>query len=272
MNRTTALLSFSLASLCSLLPGQASAADVDARPPNRLTLTAGGSRQHGVDDGGTGSLNYLHYITPNALFGLGGEHQFIGDATLTFGSVRAAWGRGEPGSRTTLFGEALYGDGDDDGRKFDYSVYVLGITQALTTKLSVDLEAKEFDIDTTTGTLPKLGVSYLWSPRLLTYVSYAKSFSGNLGTELTSARIDYYGSVLNLKMGASTGRANPAVIATLEGIAIPATQSKQGYLGIGKTFSRGEVQLIGDYLEAGEVEKVTLTLSFTAYLGARVTR
>jgi hypothetical protein len=271
MNRTIALLSFSLTWLCSL-PGQVSAADVDARPPNRLTLTASGSRQEDVDDGGAGSLNYLHYITPNALFGLGGEHQFIGDATLTFGSARAAWGRGEPRSRTTLFAEAHYGDGDDDGRKYDYSVYVLGINQALTTKLSVDLEAKEFDIDTTTGTLPKLGVSYLWSPRLLTYVSYAKSFGGNLGTELTSARIDYYGSFLNLKMGASTGRANPAVLVPVNGVTLPATESKQGYIGVGKTFSRGEVQLIGDYLETGEVEKATLTLSFTAFLGARITR
>ena len=43
----------------------------------------------------------------------------------------------------------------------------------------------------------------------------------------------------------------------------------QGFLGIGKIFARGELQLIGDYLELGESEKVTLTLSFTVYLGNR---
>jgi hypothetical protein len=271
MNRTLALLSSSLIAVCSL-PANAPAAQVDARPPNRLTLTASGSRQDDVDDGGTGSLNYLHYLTPNALFGVGAEHQFIEEATLTFGSARAAWGRGEPGSRTTLFGDANYGDGDDDGREFDYEVYALGINQALTTKLSVELEARDFDIDTTTGILPKLGVSYLWSPRLLTYISYAQSVSGNLGTELTTGRIDYYGSYLNLKLGAATGRANPAVLVLQPGITLPATRTRQGYAGIGKTFKRGEVQLIADYLETGEAEKVTLTLSFTAYLGARVTR
>src|SRR5687768_1141007 len=104
MNRSLPLLSLSVAWLCSL-PNGAPAAEVDARPPNRLTLTASGSRQDDVDNGGTGSLNYLHYVTPNSLFGVGAEHQFIGEATLSFGSARMAWGRGDSGSRTTLFGE-----------------------------------------------------------------------------------------------------------------------------------------------------------------------
>jgi TonB dependent receptor len=271
MNRTIALLSFSLIGVSSL-PTSAPAAEVDARPPNRLTLTASGSRQDEVDDGGIGSLNYLHYLTPVALFGLGAEHQFIEEATLTFGSARAAWGRGEPGSKTTLFGEAHYGDGDDDGREFGYSVFVLGVSQALSPKFYLELEARDIDIDTTNGTLPKLGISYLWTPRLLTYISYAKSFNGNLGTELTSGRINYYGSLLSLKAGASTGEANPAVLVLQPGVALPAQRSKQAYVGIGKAFKRGEVEFIADYLETGPTEKVTLTLSFTAYLGARVTQ
>jgi TonB dependent receptor len=271
MNRTIAFLSLSLIGVCSV-PASAPAAEVDARPPNRLTLAASGSRQDDVDDGGIGSLNYLHYLTPDALFGLGVEHQFIEEATLTFGSARAAWGRGEPGSKTTLFGEGHYGDGDDNGREYGYSVYVLGVSQALSPQFFVDLEAREYDIDTTTGTLPKLGVSYLWTPRLLTYISYAKSFGGNLGTELTSGRINYYGSLLSLKVGASTGHANPAVLVLQPDVTLPAQQSKQGYIGIGKAFKRGEIEFLADYLETGPTEKVTLTLSFTAYLGARGTR
>ena len=33
----------------------------------------------------------------------------------------------------------------------------------------------------------------LWTPRLQTTVSYADSVGGNLGTELGTARMDYYG-------------------------------------------------------------------------------
>ena len=39
------------------------AAEVDARPPDRLTLSGSGSRLTDTDDkGGGGSLNWLHYF------------------------------------------------------------------------------------------------------------------------------------------------------------------------------------------------------------------
>lgn len=269
MKSTAAFLWLSSVSACTLF-GAADAAEIDARPPNRLTLTASGSEQDDVDDGGTGSLNYIHYVTPGFLFGIGAEHQWIADSTLTFGSARAAFSRGEPASRTTFVGEAYYGDGDDDGRKFDYSVYVFGLSQAVTGKLSLELEAREIDIDTTHGTLPKLGITYLWTPRLVTNVAYAHSVGdGNLGTELTTARIDYYGTHVNLKAGGATGEASPAVLVLQPGVTLPPTRTRQGYVGIGKTFRRCEVLLLGDYLETGEAEKVTLTLSFTAFMGSR---
>jgi hypothetical protein len=133
----------------------------------------------------------------------------------------------------------------------------------------LQLEAREIDIDTTNGNLPKLGVTYVWSPQFVTNVSYAQSVSGNLGTELTSARADYYGKHFNLLFGGSTGTANPAVLVLQPGVVLPASQSKQGFLGIGKTFKRGELSLLGDYLEVSGSEKVTVTLSFTAYVGSR---
>lgn len=253
----------------TLTPG-IGAAEVDARPPDRLTLSASGSRQIDVDNGGSGSLNWLHYFTPDAIFGLGAEHQFIADARLNFGSVRGSWSHGEPGSRWSILGDANYGKGDDGLRTYDYSVASLGISRAITKKLYVELEGRQIDIDTTHGNLPKLGFTYVWSPHLLTYVSYARSVGGNLGTELTAAHIQYYGPYVNLKVGGSSGRADPSVIVILPGDrALPAVDSTQGFVGVSKVFERSEVQLIGDYLKTGESEKVTLTLSFTAYLGRR---
>jgi hypothetical protein len=220
-------------------------------------------------EGGSGSLNWLHYFTPDVIFGIGGEHQYIGEATLNFGSVRAAYGRGDAGKRFNVLGEALYGSGDDDGRDFDYIVGALGLSQGITTRLSVQLESRQFDIDTTRGNLPKLGLSYLLTPRVLANVSYAHSVGGNLGTELTAGRIDYYGKHANLFLGGASGRANPAVLVLQPGITLPATHSKQAFAGVAGIFTRGEVQLIGDYLEVSGSEKLTLTLSFTAYIGSR---
>lgn len=248
----------------------ATAAEIDARPPNKLTVSGNHATFRDSDsDGGGGSLSYLHYITPDVLVGGGADHTFVEDTKLTYGSLRAAIGRGEPSHRFNLIGEVYYGEGDDVGRKFDYAVGALGISQAISNKFSVQLETRQFDIDTTDGNLPKLGLTYVWTPSLVTNVSYAHSVSGNLGTELTSARIDYYGRFVNLLLGGASGRANPSVLVPELGVTAPASHSKQGFLGLGKTFKRGEVQLLGDYLEVSGSEKITVTLSFTAYLGHR---
>lgn len=254
------------------LPTQGSlAGEVDARPPDRIVLSATGSRLIDVDngDGSGGSLNWLHYFTPDALFGLGAEHQSIGDARWTFGSLRGSFSRGESASKFSLFGEMHRGAGDENERDFTYSVAVLGVSQSLGSKFSVQFEGRQIDIDTTHGNLPKLGLTYVWTPRLLTTVAYAQSVGGNLGTELTTARIDHYGKSFNWLLGGASGRADPAILNLQPGLRLPARDLKQGFVGVGKTFTRGEVQLIGDYLDLGGSEKVTLTLNFTGYIGSR---
>lgn len=262
--RLSSLVTLTLASAC------AGAAEVDARPPDRLTLTGNGSRFIDTDDEGGGvALNWLHYFTPDAVFGLGAEHQFVEDSKWTFGSIRGSTSRGEPASRLSVFGEVNYGDGDDDGRQFDYAVAVLGISRSFTSKFSVQLESRQIDIDTTHGNLPKLGLTYLWTPRLSTNVSYAHSVGGNLGTELTTARIDHYGQYFNLMAGGAFGQADPSVVNLQPGLTLPAQDTQQGFIGIGKTFARGEVLLLGDYLKLADSEKVTVILSFTSYLGSR---
>ncbi|MBM0106100.1 hypothetical protein JM946_15305 [Steroidobacter sp. S1-65] len=262
------LTALCLTSMAAAIP--ATAAEIDARPPDKLSVSGNVSNFRNSDaDGGGGALSYLHYLTPNALVGGGVDHTFVEDTELTYGSLRGAWGRGEPSSRFTFLAEAYYGEGDDVGRKFDYRVGVLGISQALTSKFSVQLETRQFEIDTTDGNLPELGLTYVWTPRFVTNVSYAKSVSGNLGTELTSARADYYGKRVNLLLGGSTGTANPAVLVPLPGVVLPPTHSTQGFVGIGRTFKRGEFQLLGDYLKVSDSEKITVTLTFTAFLGSR---
>ena len=270
MRPLLSLLCFSSVAVSSLLPACVMAAEVDARPPDRLSLSGNASRLTDTDDeGGGGSINWLHYFTPGVVFGLGAEHQFVEESSWTFGSIRGAFSHGEAASKFSIFGEMHYGDGDDDGREFDYSVGVLGISQSFTSKFSVQLEGRQIDIDTTHGNLPKLGLTYAWTPRLVTNISYAESVSGNLGTELTTARLDHYGKHVNLMIGGASGRADPSVVNLQPGLTLPAQDLTQGFVGIGKAFSRGEVQVVGDYLKLADSEKVTFTLSFTAYLGSR---
>jgi hypothetical protein len=255
------LASLSIGSLCEIT----FAAEIDPRPPNRLTFSANGVRLTGVDDGGGGSISYLHYLTPDAIVGIGVEHQFIADSQWTFGSLRGSYGFGAPERKTTVFGELHLGQGDEDGRDFDYGVGVLGVSQALISGLSIQLETRQIEVDRSEGNLPRVGLTYVWNTRWLSSISYAKSVSGNLGTELTTARIDHYGTLLNVFLGGASGSADAVVLNLQPGLVLPVNNLKQIFAGIGKTFARGEVQLVGDYLESGESERITAMLSFTAY-------
>ena len=254
--------------MCALAGGlvHAQTAPPDLRPPDRLTLSGNGSSLTGTDGGYGGSVNWTHYFTPNAIAGIGAEHQEIAESRFSFGSLRGSWGRGQSSSRFTLYGEVHYGSGDDDGRDFDYEVEVLGISQSLTRQLSVQLETRQIDIDTTRGNLPKIGFTYVWSPRWLTTFGYANSISGNVNTELFTGRLDHYGQYFNFVLGGASGQADPVVI-NQPGLNLPSQTLKEGFAGIGKSFSRGEIQLIGDYLQLADSEKVTVTLTFTAYMG-----
>ena len=255
--------------LCIAISPATRASEIDARPPDRFTVIANGSTLTDTDGGYGGSLSWLHYFTPNAIAGVGAEHQTIADAQFSFGSLRASWGTGQPSSRFTVYGEVQYGNGDENGRDFDYEIEVLSLSQSLGSKVSVQLEGRQIDIDTTHGNLPKLGLTYLWTPRLSTNVAYAKSVSGNVNTEIITARLDHYGQHVNFIMGGASGRADPAVLNLQPGLQLPSRDLKQGFVGIGKTFTRCDVQLLVDYLELGESEKATLTLSFTANIGSR---
>lgn len=270
MKSITALLFSASLAMTGLAPSRALPAELDARPPDRLIVTANGSRLTDADaDGGGGAINWLHYVSPDALFGVGAEHQFIDESQWTFGTLRGSVSRGEPGSRTSFFGDANYGQGDDDGRDFDYAVAALGISQAFSPKFFAQLEARYIDVDTSDGVLPKLGLTYLWTLGLSSTISYEKSVSGNLGTELVTGRFDYRGQKVNLIVGGATGHADPVVVNLQPGLTLPTSDLKEGFAGIGIPFSRGEVLVLGDWLELAGSEKVTVTLSVTMNLGSR---
>jgi hypothetical protein len=70
---------------------------------------------------------------------------------------------------------------------------------------------------------------------------------------------------MNVFVGGASGTADPVVLNLQPGIVLPVSDLKQGFAGIGRTFPRGQIQVVGDYLESGESERITLLLNFTAY-------
>jgi hypothetical protein len=260
----------------SMLAGSAWAAE-SAPTANRLTFMVSGASLSGFedvsgvrlsgDDGGGASVGLLHNFNADAIAGVAAEHQVLGDAHWTFGTLTLAYGRGQAGSRSNFYLEARKGSGEDDAHSFSYSMYTVGLIQGLTRQLSLQIEDKQVDIDTTHGNLPKLGLQFLWSPKLLTSVAYTHSVSPDLGTRLWSARADYYGKRANLLVGGATGKATPAVFDLQTGVTIPGLTTHEVFLGVTKPFSRMEVTLLGDYIELAGIKRFTVTLNGTVRLG-----
>jgi hypothetical protein len=253
---------------CTAFGADATAA---AAPPStsddRISLSANASTLPGTNGGGGGSIGWLHNFDADTLAGVAMEHQGISVAHWTFASVNGALTRGLGDARYSLYGEAHEGAGDDGPRAFKYSIVAAGLIGTYFHRLSVQLEDRQFDVEKTHGNLPKLGVSYLWNPHILTTVSYADSVSGNLGTHLTSARVDRYGSQVNLLAGVSFGQVSPTVVG-LQFI-LPGKTLKEGYVGMTKPLPhrRGDLSLVVDYQDLSGSSRFSVTCVYIFHFG-----
>jgi len=240
---------------------------------DRLILGANGSTLTGGSGGGGGGVTWLHGFSAGTLAGVGAEHQAIADAHWTLGSVLGAVTLGtESGPRTSFSGEFHGGSGDIAGKRFNYSLVLLGVSRTLTKDLSVQLEERQIDIDTSHGSLPKLGFTYVWNRRLQASLAYAYTVGGNLGTELVSTRVDYFGARAGFLAGGAAGHGAPAVVNLQTGTIVqPALSLKQVFVGVSKPFSRANLQLVLDYLDLAGNKRTTVTLTCTLPLRERGT-
>lgn len=232
--------------MCAL---QAAPSAVD----DRILLSANGESLTNTNGGGGGAINWLHNFNADALAGAGVEHQSLANAHWTFGSLNGSYTVGPGDQRYTFYGEAHEGGGNSGTRSMHYRTEVVGTAGTFDRRLSLQLEAKHIDIDTVSGYLPKLGVSYLWNPHFQTALSYSYSLgSNNLGTRLTSGRLDFYESRASFFGGFSFGQATAAVLQYVGPVLttnIPGLRLKEGYAGVTVPLprARSEVSVILDY-------------------------
>jgi len=275
----TALIA--LATVSALGPLRAHAADAPPSSSDRLAASINGSTLNDTNGGSLGggggaALGWLHNFTPDALLGLGGEYQTIAAAHWAFGSLSGAYSGGSPDARWTLSAEAHLGSGNEGttgppsaliSHPFNYAVEAITATETLARKFSMQLETRQFDVYTTHGNLPKVGLAFLPDAHWMLGVSYAHSFGGNLDTVLTSGRIDHYSPVVNMFAGVASGHAAPAVANIITGQLGPAPRYREGYVGLSKSFHRTEWTVTGDYLKIGSVVRWTATLACIVHLG-----
>lgn len=278
-SRHLLLIGVALAGLPARL---ALAADATAAAPaapsapaaNNLVFSANGSTLTGASGGGGGSLTWLHDFSSGVL-GLGGQYQTLADAHWAFGTLSGSVSTGNASAKWTFSGDAELGDGDIGAyqglQRFNYDVEGADISGTFASKLTVQLEGRQYDVDTTHGTMPKAALGYLWTPHLQTTVSYARSVSGNLGTQIETVRVDHYGRSVNWLLGGAAGHVAPPVVNLYTGLTGAAPQYREGYVGLSKAFAGSDWAILGDYLKVANERRITLTIVCTLHVGRSAT-
>jgi hypothetical protein len=255
-------------SLAALMCAGVARAD-DTGSDDRLLFSASGATLSVASGGGGGSAGWLHNFNADNLAGAAVEYDTIANGHWTFGSLNAATTSGPAGARLSLYGEIHEGAGDLGVHRFDYANEAVGLIRTIGPHFSLLLEDRQIDIDTSRGNLPKLGVTYLWGPRLQTAVAYQHSVSGNLGTNLGSIRIDAYGKPLNYLVGGAYGQGAPAVFNLTTDVIEPGSgRLKEVFLGASKSLARSDLTVVADYLDLSGTRRVTLTVNYIFDLGA----
>lgn len=246
-----------------------SAAAQSSTASDRIVISANGTALTGTNGGGGASLGWLHNFDESTIAGIAVEHQVLANAQWTFASLNASATIGPENQRYSFYGEAHEGPGHDGLRAFHYKIEAAGIFGTFNRKLSVQIEDKRIDVEASHGNLPKVGLSYLWSPHLMTSAAYQYSVSGNLGTRLPSARIDGYWATVNLFGGISWGPTSPVVFNLPTGLVSQVRQLREGYVGASKPFPklRSEVTLVADYIDLSGIKKSTFTVNYIFHIG-----
>jgi hypothetical protein len=263
-----------------------------------MVLSADGSSLTGAfadgstlaSGGGGASAAWLHNFDADTLVGVATEYQALSVSHWAFASLNGAISRGAGDQRYTFYGEAHEGAGRDGSNAFKYRIEALGVTGTYFHRLSATLEDKQVNVESTQGNLPKVQLAYLWNPRIQTTAGYQHSFGGNLGTRLTTVRLDVYASQVSFLAGGAIGQASPSVLGI--NLTLGPHDLKEGYVGVVKAFPRlrSELTFVVDYqrLSGGQgeqflfqhivftgpsvTERWTGTLSYIFHVGATGTR
>jgi hypothetical protein len=250
-----------------LIAPAAGAAPAASTSVDRIALTGNASTLPGTSGGTGGSLSWLHNFDADSLLTIGAERQQLYHAHWAFGSLTGSLSRNMGDGRYTYYGEAHEGAGEDGPHALHYRIEAAGVNATYFHQLSLQLEYKRIDVETTHGNLPKIGLSYLWTRHWMTSVSLADSAGGNLGTHLESARVDRYSPAVNLFAGGSYGRVSPTIFDL--GVPSPGHLLREEYLGASKTFARRtEVSLTADFMNLSGSKRKSVTLGFIFRLGS----
>ncbi|MDE2250183.1 MAG: hypothetical protein KGL25_02090 [Gammaproteobacteria bacterium] len=241
-------------------------AQATAHAGERLALSTDGSTLSGDPSGSSasgsgGSATWIQQFSGDRVLGVGAEYQQFANAHWTAGTLSGSIGLGQGQRRLHLYAEVRRGAGGIGTRPFDYSLLAAGASGSLAPRVTLQVEERRIDIDTSHGHLPKASLSILATPNLSATASYARSAGGNLGTRLSSLRLDYNDNHRRGMAGVVWGPAAPAVVDLVGQKLVPGASLTEGYVGLGRSVGRATWLVIGDYQNVAGTRRASITLN-----------
>lgn len=232
-----------------------------ASASDQLLFSADASPRAAGAAGQGGSASWLHAFAGGSVFGVGSEFRKVASAQWTNGMAVASLRLAHAAWKPRLLFDLHEGFGTLAQRPFRYSVVALGFGGDLAPRLSMLVEDRRIDIDTSHGHLPRLTLVAHATPRLDFSGGYAFSTGGNLGTRLLMARVDYLGRRCNALGGITWGPASPAVYDPLRQVIAPGAHLTESYVGLGLVAGPTRWQLGADHQVVGGTRRTMLTLT-----------
>lgn len=242
------------------------------QPDNRLTFGADAATLTGTNGGAGGNLSYLQQFSPDLSAGAAVEYQQLANSYWSFGSLNMSYGHAlTTRSRWDIHADVHEGHGDTDATAyvpktpFTYAIEGAGAGLALPAGVALDVEDRDFDVDGTTGYLPKLTLAKSLGTHWLMTGAYASSYSGNLNTDYGMLRLDFYGRGYGLLAGGDVGRVSPAVLNIAGALRAQARHLSEVFAGLNKRIGRIELSLLGDNIDLAGIRHLTVTLDLTLH-------
>jgi hypothetical protein len=266
---------------CLWAPWGASTADTAAADASALVPAPAAADQRviisgewasltGGIHGGGGAATWVGSPWPGVIASAGGDYHTLGDANWSYGSLAAAVTGTGAGPHTTFLADVHEGSGTEPLRSFNYSIVAAGLSRPVLDRLTLQVEDRQIDVDTSHLNLPKLTATWLVNHRWLGALAYAHAVGGNLHSDYVLARVDYQGPQAGFFAGAAAGRTAPIVLNLPVGVAAINSTLREAFAGASRSVGHVDLLLVGDYVQFGAITRFTVTAACTVHLGRRV--
>ncbi len=237
------------------------------RPDNRFIIGVDGATLTGTNGGAGGNLGYLQQFSPSASMALGAQYQYLAGSHWEFGSLLGSFSHPLTSStRWIVSAEADEGEGQTGAVHYGYGIEALDGGLVMPAGVTLSAEERQIDVDTSHGSLPKVGLAKAWGTHVLTSASYAQSVGGNLATRYGLFRVDVFTAAINLLAGGDVGHVSPAVV-NIQGVLLPeARELTEVFFGLTRPSRRVDWTLLADDIDLAGIYRFTMTLTATIHL------